>query len=111
MNLLDLFGRSGRKAATKQDLLEMEKRIMATQTEMAAALREVVVQLQKSNNEIKTVQASVDVLKTRIADLEKIITDGDVASQELIDAVAAVKVAAQTVDDDIPDEVTPPPTI
>jgi cell division protein FtsB len=84
---------------------------MATQTEMAAALREVVVQLQKSNNEIKTVQASVDVLKTRIADLEKIITDGDVASQELIDAVAAVKVAAQTVDDDIPDEVTPPPTI
>jgi chromosome segregation ATPase len=96
--------------ATKTDLQEMEKRIMATQAEAAQTLRDVVVQLKKSDGEIKTVQASVDTLNKKIADLEAVISAGGDASQELIDAVAAVKAQAQVVDDEIPDPVVIPPS-
>lgn len=81
---------------------------MATQAEQAQTLRDVLAQLQKTAGEIATVQSSVDALKARIVELEAIIASGGDASQELIDAVAAVKAQAQVVDDEIPDAPTTP---
>jgi cob(I)alamin adenosyltransferase len=91
--------------ATKTDLKEMEKRIMATQAELAADLKAVLEQQKKTSGEIKTVQDSVDALKVKVAELEAIIAAGGTIGQELIDAVAAVKAQAQVIDDQIPDVV------
>ena len=79
------------------------KHIMATQTELAADLKAVLAQQQKTAGEITAVQASVDTLKARIVDLEGQIAAGGTVSQELVDAVAAVKAQAQIVDDLNPD--------
>lgn len=96
------------KLATKEDLKEMEKRIMANQAELAADLRAVLTQQQKTSVEIATLQASVDVQTTKIAELEALLAAGGVITQELIDAVAAVKAQAQVIDDQIPDVLPPP---
>jgi peptidoglycan hydrolase CwlO-like protein len=85
------------------------KNIMATQAELAADLKAVLAQQQKTAGEIAAVQASVDTLKAQIVDLEGQIATGGTVSQELVDAVAAVKAQAQIVDDLIPDVATPPP--
>ncbi len=95
--------------ATKQDLMEMEKRMAKTQAEIAADLRLVVDQLKKSQGEIGVVQTEVTALKTKIDEMQKIIDGmGNAATQELIDAADAVKAQAQVVDDAIPDPVSPP---
>lgn len=80
---------------------------MATQKALADDLKLVHAQQQKTAEEIKAVQASVDTLKEKIVELEAVIAGGE-ADQELTDAVAAVKAQAQTVDDLIPDLPTPP---
>lgn len=80
---------------------------MATQAELAADLRAVLDQQKKTSGEIATVQASVETLKKTITDLEAIIAAGGAVSQELTDAVAAVKAQAQLIDDQIPDAPTP----
>lgn len=95
--------------ATKQDLREMETRIMASQAELTADLKAVLVQQQKTSGEIATLQASVDAQTVKIAELEALVAAGGTISQELIDAVAAVKAQAQIIDDQIPDVVPPPP--
>lgn len=82
--------------------------IMATQAELAADLKAVLAQQQKTAGEIAAVQASVDTLKAQIVDLEGQIATGGTVSQELVDAVAAVKAQAQIVDDLIPDAPAPP---
>lgn len=82
---------------------------MATQAELTQTLKDVLAQQQKTAAEIQSVQAGVDELKTKIAELEAIIAAGE-ANPELADAVAAVKAQAQTVDDLIPDLPAPPPT-
>lgn len=82
---------------------------MATQAEQTQALREVLTQLQKTSGEIATLQGSVDTLNTRIVELEAQVGSTGDASQELIDAVAAVKAQAQIVDDQIPDVPATPP--
>ena len=69
----------------------MEKRLMATQQELAAQLRDVLAQQKKTSTEITSVQASVDTLNAKIVELEAVIAAGGEASQELTDAVAAVK--------------------
>lgn len=86
------------------DRLEM---IMATEVELIETLRQVNEQQKKTVTEIVALQGSVDLLNQRIAELEAIIAGGSV-SQELADAVQAVKDQAQIVDDQIPD-VTPVP--
>lgn len=83
------------------------KHIMATQSELAADLKAVLAQQQKTAGEITAVQKSVDDLKAQIVVLEGQISAGGTVTQELIDAVAAVKTQAQVVDDLIPD--VPPP--
>jgi chromosome segregation ATPase len=100
--------RSHLNFATKSDLKEMEKRIMATQAELSADLKAVLAQQVKTQGEIATVQASVDTLKVQVADLQAIIDAGGTVTQELIDAVAAVKAQAQVIDDQIPDVVPVP---
>lgn len=77
--------------------------IMASQQDQAATLRQVQAQLTKVAGEIAGVQSSVDMLNARIVELEAVIAADDEASQELVDAVQAVKDQAQLVDDAIPD--------
>lgn len=77
--------------------------IMATQADLAADLRAVKAQQEKTLKEIQSVQTNVDTLKEKIVELEEIIREGATPSQELVDAVAAVKAQAQVVDDAIPD--------
>jgi chromosome segregation ATPase len=84
-------------------ILHLLNKIMATQKEVTADLQAVLVQLKKSDGEIKTLQNSTDALKQKITDLEGVIAAGGDASPELAQAVADVKAAAQVVDDDIPD--------
>lgn len=77
-----------------------------TQTELTAILNGVVTQQKKTAAEITGVQTEVTTLKQKIADLEAAVPDD--ASPELEAAVEAVKAQAQVVDDEIPDQVTPP---
>jgi chromosome segregation ATPase len=93
----------------RRDISELRKLIMATQSEQAQVLRDVLEQQKKTAGEITTLQGSVDTLNTKIAELEAQIAAGGDASQELIDAVAAVRQQAQLVDDQIPDVVATPP--
>lgn len=83
--------------------------IMATQAEIVAILQDVLAQQKKTSAEITSLQAGVDTLKAKITELEAVIAAGDQASQELVDAVAAVKAQAQVVDDQIPDLPAPTP--
>lgn len=76
---------------------------MATQSELAAKLQTVVIQLKKSVEEIKTIQNEVVVSKHRITDLEAIIANGGEATPELVQAVQDVISQSQIVDDQIPD--------
>jgi len=92
-------------------LAEMENKIMATQAELSADLKLVLEQQQKTAAEIASVQAAQTVAIEKIAELEAIIAAGVNPSQELVDAVAAVKAQAQIVDELIPDlPVVIPPT-
>lgn len=88
---------------------EMENRIMASQTQLAADLQAVLAQQKKTSAEIASVQAATDALNARIVELEAVIANGGEASQELTDAVAAVKAQAQALDDQIPDLPVPTP--
>jgi hypothetical protein len=86
----------------------LERKLMASNAELTADLKLVLAQQVKTAGEIATVQASVDTLNAKIVELEAIIAAGVTPSQELIDAVAAVKAQAQIIDDQIPDVVVPP---
>lgn len=83
---------------------------MATQAELAQILREVRTQQEKTAQEIATLQGSVDTLKTKVEELEAIVAQQGEASEELTEAVNAVKEQAQIVDDQIPDAPVLPPT-
>lgn len=84
--------------------------IMANQAQLAADLKAVLEQQKKTAAEIAEVQAAQAVSLEKITALEEVIAAGVQPSQELVDAVAAVKAQAQIVDDLIPDVVVPPPT-
>ena len=90
-------------------MAEMEHRIMATQAELAAQLKDVLAKQVKTQGEIQTLQASMDVLTTKVTELQALIDSG-AATTELADAVAAVAAQAQVVDDQIPDVTPPAPT-
>jgi hypothetical protein len=78
-------------------LLENQNTIMATQAEIAAAIRESSAQIRKA----------IDEVLAKIAALEQAIKDNPPA-QEVIDAVAELRVASQAADDVVPDGPTPP---
>lgn len=96
--------------AILERLAQMERNIMATQKELAGDLALVLAQQVKTAGEIAAVQEAQNVALKKIADLEALIAGGagDTVTQELIDAVAAVKAQAQIVDELIPDVVPPP---
>lgn len=89
-------------------LTQMENRIMATQAELSADLRAVRAKQEKTAQEIADLQTAQNVAIQKIVQLEEVIAAGTAPSQELVDAVAAVKAQAQIVDDLIPDVGTPP---
>lgn len=79
----------------------MERRIMATQAELAADLRAVTAQIRKIGTETAaTLQ--------KVIDLEAVIAAGAPVSEEVLTALAELKTQAQATDDLIPD--VPPPT-
>lgn len=86
---------------------ELERTIMASQKELAADLALVLDKQQKTAEEIKAVQEAQAVSLQKIADLEALVASGNAPTQELVDAVAAVKAQAQIVDDLIPDVAAP----
>jgi predicted translin family RNA/ssDNA-binding protein len=101
------------ETATKKILRKIagiERILMAQQSDIVAGLKVVLTQLKKLDNDTKVLQASVDTLQARITELEAIIASqpAGTASQELVDAFNAVKVAVQTVDDNVPEVPTPP---
>ncbi len=78
------------------------RQIMATQTELVAQVNAAKAQLEKIATETGTLQ-------TKIAELQAIIDGmGDEANPELVEAVAALVLQAQVVDDLVPDAPTPP---
>lgn len=89
-------------------LTQMENRIMASNAELTADLKLVLAQQVKTAQEIADVQTAQNVAIQKIVELEEVIAAGVTPSQELVDAVAAVKTQAQIVDDLIPDVGTPP---
>lgn len=88
---------------TKQDLKEMENRIMSKQTE-------VVVQLQGIQTTLNKVAIEETALKTKVDELVALVeTMKDEASPELVAAVQAVADQAGVLDAIVPDPVEPPP--
>lgn len=84
--------------------------IMATQAELTNDLKLVHAQQVKTAAEIADLQVGVTTLKDEIKRLEEVIATGVAPSQELVDAVAAVKAQAEIVDQLIPDlPVAPTP--
>lgn len=82
--------------------------IVTTQAEQAAMLRNVAQTQEKTFQEIQELQGTVTTLNDRVAELESIIrAQGEDASAELVEAVAAVVAAAKKVDDAIPDVAQP----
>ena len=119
------FGRLPKEQQRHQSLLKLIRQIMATQNESAALLNLANEQLKASNaritetrNIVVKVGAETDTLKQRITDLENSMPDN--ASQELEDAVAAIKetvgaqslqidalkTSATAVDEKVPDAPT-----
>lgn len=105
------FGRLTPALEFQRDLSKKIKQIMATLNEVTADLQAATQRLVKIYDEVRGVQSSVDVLKTRVAELEAIIANGE-APQALVDALAALKTQVGVVDDAIPDVPAPPaPTV
>ncbi len=110
--------------ANKNDLMEMEKRIMATQSEIAVQLKQFATDLgavndglQTATTEIAKVGTETDALNQKIKDLTDAINSGGAVSQDVTDAVAALQTsvdaiktsagaagaAVKAVDDKVPD--------
>lgn len=79
-----------------------QQKIMATQAELAAELRAMKDQV---NKVAKEQGDRFDALSAKIADLERIIREGE-ANPELVAALAEVKTTLNALDETIPD---PPP--
>lgn len=88
--------------ATKQDLVEMEKRIVMTQKELADQLTALTGQVQKIGTETAA-------LEQKVNDLESALNAGGDVSPEVQTALDALKAQVQVVDDLVPDP-TPAPT-
>jgi len=93
--------------ATKEDLKEMEKRIMKSVAELTADVKASNAKLTKLIADTAGVQPAVDALTAKIVELEDLVKVGDPVTQELVDAVAETKALAQTVDDNVPELPTP----
>lgn len=93
--------------ATKNDLNLLRSTIMATQAEHAAEIRLLTGQVTKIGGEINATQAAMDLLQTRVAELEALLAAGGEVSAEVLEAFASLKAQVQATDDEIPDPITP----
>jgi hypothetical protein len=82
--------------ATKQDLLNTENHIMATQAEVAADLRAVTARVAKIGTEVGATLA-------KVVELEALLAAGGPVTDEVLTALAELKVQAQATDDLIVD--------
>lgn len=108
--------------ATKQDLKEMENRIMASQAELAAELKTLTAEakqtkevLQKVSNESSASLEKITALDAKVQELTDQINQGGTITPELQEAFNELKTAsgealaaAQSVDNLVPDPTTPP---
>lgn len=85
-----------RKNRDKQ-VLKLIKELMASQAEQIALLKEVAADLTSANELLVKVAGEADKQNQKIVDLEAALANQDNASQELVDAVAAVKAQAAVV--------------
>lgn len=103
------FGRLPGEQQRYNNLLKQLKKIMATQTEIAAELNAVKEKLVSSTNKITKICTETDSLLTKIQALEETINAGTVSPelQAAFDAVKAqadvVESTATGVDDKVPD--------
>jgi hypothetical protein len=84
--------------------------IVKTSSQLVADLHAVLERQHKTAVEIAIVQDSVNRLTAKVAELQAIVGKGgfdSMITQELIDAVEAVKSQAETIDEQIPDLVEP----
>ena len=95
--------RSHANIATKHDLRELEKTIMASQAELAA-------QLKANTEQAAKIGAETQTLLDKIRDLLEQLANQSGVTPELQAAADALKAQLQVVDDLVPDAVTPPPT-
>jgi uncharacterized protein YoxC len=93
--------RSGSQVATKQDLIEMEKRMAKTQAELVTEMQALKGQITKIGTETATLLEKVKELQALID------AGGNTLTPETQAAWEEVKTAAQGVDDEVPDA---PPT-
>lgn len=93
--------RSDHGIASQTDLVNMEKRIMASQTEIVTRLNAASDRLDKIGTETAT-------LLQMVADLKALVAAGGNASPELVAAVEKIEGQAQKVDDLVPDTSVPP---
>ena len=84
--------------ATKQDVNQLEHTIMAKVSELAAILNGI-------NDEVN--KAKTEILQ-KISDLEASLSDVELPADATA-ALDALKTSVQSVDDIVPDSVTPPP--
>jgi hypothetical protein len=82
--------------ATKQDLLNTENHIMETQAELAADLRAVTARVAKIGTEVGATLA-------KVVELEALLAAGGPVTDEVLTALAELKVQAQATDDLIVD--------
>lgn len=107
-NLAHAIRESHSNEAVLQRIGELERKIMASQTELAADLRTANTQLRKLVADTAGIQPSVDALTAKVAELEALVAAGGTIGQELIDAVAETKALTQAVDDNVPELVQAP---
>jgi hypothetical protein len=86
---------------SKNALLQTQKIIMLTQSELA-------VQLTALTTQVQHIGVETDTLKTKITDLETAINNGGTVSPEVESALNALKAQVQVVDDLVPDNATSP---
>ena len=89
---------------TKTDLRKLERKIVMTQTELAAGLTELQTQIA---NIAAEQAARSDAHLAKIAELEALIVAGGDITLEVLTAFTGVKDTAQALDDVIPNPPTP----
>ena len=84
-------------------LNQLKELIVATQSQVAEALRTAAQTMQKVSGEIQGLQTGIDTLNQKVAELQAVVDSQAEVSDELRDAVQAVQDAAQAADDLVPD--------
>lgn len=91
--------RNDNNKAVLDRIAVMEGKIMASQAEQTAILRQVETKLNSANTTLGKIAGETDTLIQTVKDLKAALENQSNASQELVDAVAAVDTAATAVNE------------